>query len=131
MTCYAFEGRLRDNINRGGEKIGCEEVEEYVSTHPAVADAKLVAMPDPFYGEKGCVYLILRPGQAAPGCQGARRVPERTGARQIQVPGAVIVVDGFPLTRVGKVDKVEMRRMAAELVKGTAAPAPIVEGAPA
>src|SRR5690606_26618948 len=40
-TYYRFEGRLRDNINRGGEKIGCEEVELFVSKHPAVLDAKL------------------------------------------------------------------------------------------
>ncbi len=58
VTCYAFEGRLRDNVNRGGEKIGCEEVEALVSQHPAVADAKLVPMPDAFYGEKGCIYII-------------------------------------------------------------------------
>ena len=39
QTCYTFEGRLRDNINRGGEKIGCEEVEAQVGAHPAVAEA--------------------------------------------------------------------------------------------
>ena len=66
VTYYAFEGRLRDNVNRGGEKIGCEEVEGFVSRHPAVADAKLVAMPDPFYGEKGCIFIIERPGMSAP-----------------------------------------------------------------
>lgn len=131
VTCYAFEGRLRDNINRGGEKIGCEEVEEYVSRHPAVADAKLVAMPDPFYGEKGCIYLILRPGQAAPDVKELAAFLSGLGLAKYKCPEAVIVVDGFPVTRVGKVDKVEMRRMAAELVKGTAAPAPIVKGAPA
>ena len=52
QTCYVFEGRLRDNINRGGEKIGCEEVEAQVGAHPAIAEARLVAMPDPFYGER-------------------------------------------------------------------------------
>ena len=52
-TYYAFdEGRLRDNVNRGGEKIGCEEVEAFVSMHPAVVEAKLVPMPDKLYGEK-------------------------------------------------------------------------------
>src|SRR5690606_7874420 len=60
-TYYRFEGRLRDNINRGGEKIGCEEVEEFVSKHPAVLDAKLISMPYPLYGDSGCVYRILQP----------------------------------------------------------------------
>ena len=40
QTCYVFEGRLRDNINRGGEKIGCEEVEAQVGAHPAIAEAR-------------------------------------------------------------------------------------------
>ena len=61
-----LNGRLRDNVNRGGEKIGCEEVEGHVSQHPAVSDAKLVAMPDPFYGEKACIFIIPRPGMQAP-----------------------------------------------------------------
>ncbi|WP_443092776.1 AMP-binding enzyme, partial [Acinetobacter ursingii] len=58
VICYTFEGRLRDNVNRGGEKIGCEEVEAFICKLPAVADAKLVAMPDPIYGEKGFIFII-------------------------------------------------------------------------
>src|SRR5690606_21457134 len=65
-TYYRFEGRLRDNINRDGEKIGCEEVELFVSKHPANLDAKMIAMPDPVYGEKGCVFVMPKPGERAP-----------------------------------------------------------------
>ena len=60
ITCYSFEGRIKDNINRGGEKIGAEEIEALVGTHPDVADVRVVAMPDPVYGEKACAFLIVR-----------------------------------------------------------------------
>ncbi|MBL0420708.1 AMP-binding protein [Ramlibacter sp. AW1] len=116
VTCYSFEGRLRDNINRGGEKIGCEEVEEFVSRHPAVADAKLVAMPDPFYGEKGCVFLVLRPGMAAPDVKELAQFLVGQGLAKYKCPERVEVVDAFPVTRVGKVDKAALRATAAQLV---------------
>ncbi|MGC7403041.1 AMP-binding protein [Pandoraea pneumonica] len=120
VACYAFEGRLRDNINRGGEKIGCEEVEAFVSHHPAVADAKLVAMPDPLYGEKGCVYLILRPGHSAPSIAELGAFLVGHGLAKFKCPERVEVVDEFPVTRVGKVDKASLRaaiasRIAAEV----------------
>ena len=115
-TYYRFEGRLRDNINRGGEKIGCEEVEGYVSMHPAVADAKLVAMPDPYYMEKGCVYVITRPGCAAPSVKELADFLIGHGLAKYKCPERVEVVDEFPLTRVGKVDKPALKKMISELL---------------
>jgi non-ribosomal peptide synthetase component E (peptide arylation enzyme) len=114
---YAFEGRLRDNVNRGGEKIGCEEVEGHVSQHPAVADAKLVAMPDPLYGEKGCIFIIPRPGMAAPDVQALGRFLAERGLAKYKCPERVQEVQEFPLTRVGKVDKPAMKRRIAELLE--------------
>ncbi|WP_028219641.1 AMP-binding protein [Paraburkholderia oxyphila] len=114
---YTFEGRLRDNVNRGGEKIGCEEVEGHVSQHPAVADAKLVAMPDPFYGEKGCIYIIARPGMPAPDVQALGQFLVERGLAKYKCPERVMVVDEFPLTRVGKVDKPAMKRHIAGILE--------------
>jgi non-ribosomal peptide synthetase component E (peptide arylation enzyme) len=113
-TYFAFEGRLRDNINRGGEKIGCEEVEAFVSMHPAVADAKLVAMPDPFYGEKGCVYIIPRPGQTAPAVKALAEFLAGKGLAKFKCPERVETIEIFPVTRVGKLDKVALKAMIAE-----------------
>jgi non-ribosomal peptide synthetase component E (peptide arylation enzyme) len=110
VRCFAFEGRLRDNINRGGEKIGCEEVEAYVSHHPAVADAKLVAMPDALYGEKACVYLILRAGHTAPTVRQLADFLVAQGLAKFKCPERIEIVDEFPVTRVGKVDKTALRR---------------------
>jgi 2,3-dihydroxybenzoate-AMP ligase len=58
------EGRRKDLINRGGEKISCEEVENFIHRHPAVKSACLVAMPDPVFGEKACAFVILREGES-------------------------------------------------------------------
>ncbi|MGR6783154.1 AMP-binding enzyme, partial [Aeromonas veronii] len=58
--------RLKDNIDRGGEKFGTEDIEALINQHPAIADSKVVAMPDPQYGEKACAYLIAIPGAVLP-----------------------------------------------------------------
>ena len=113
QACYAFEGRMRDNVNRGGEKIGCEEVEAIVSRHPAVSDAKLVPMPDPVYGERGCIYLIIRPGHVEPDVAELVRFLSDAGLAKFKCPERIEVVDEFPTTRVGKLDKVALRRMIA------------------
>ncbi|SOY68539.1 AMP-dependent synthetase and ligase [Cupriavidus taiwanensis] len=119
--CFAFEGRLRDNVNRGGEKIGSEEVEAYVSRHPAVADAKLVAMPDPLYGEKGCIYVILRAGHAAPDVAELAGFLVAQGLAKFKCPERIEVVAEFPVTRVGKVDKAALRAMVARQLDAEAA----------
>jgi pyochelin biosynthesis protein PchD len=116
-TYYAFEGRSRDNINRGGEKIGCEEVEAFVSMHPAVVDAKLVPMPDDFYGEKGCVCVILRPGRVAPDVKELAGFLVGKGLAKFKCPERIEVIEAFPVTRVGKVDKPALKAAIAELLK--------------
>jgi len=116
-SCYAFEGRLRDNINRGGEKIGCEEVEAYICEHPAVADAKLVAMPDELLGEKGCVYLILRPEKEAPTVEELCEFLVAKGMAKFKCPERIELVDEYPVTKVGKVDKAVLRQHIADLLE--------------
>ncbi|MEW6339440.1 MAG: AMP-binding protein [Paraburkholderia sp.] len=120
-TWFSFEGRLRDNINRGGEKIGAEEVEAFLSHHPAVLDAKLVAMPDPLYGEKGCAFLILRQGHAAPTVAEMIDFLCSKGLAKFKCPERIEVVEEFPVTRVGKVDKPAMRRVIASILESEAA----------
>ena len=57
------EGRRKDIINRGGEKISCDEVENYIFGHPKVKSVTLVAMPDETFGEKACAFVIPKPGE--------------------------------------------------------------------
>jgi 2,3-dihydroxybenzoate-AMP ligase len=58
------EGRRKDLINRGGEKISCDEIENYIFAHPKVKAVTLVAMPDEVFGEKACAFVIPKPGES-------------------------------------------------------------------
>ena len=115
--CFVFEGRLKDNISRGGEKYGAEEVETLLVKHPAVLDARVVAMPDRLYGEKGCAFLILREGRASPSLAELGDFLLGLGLAKYKLPERIEVLEQFPLTRVGKVDKVQLREGIAAVVR--------------
>ena len=74
------EGRAKDLINRGGEKISAEEIENLLLAHPAVREAAAVAMPHPVLGEQTCAYLVLRPDETASTSTGACRPTSTAGA---------------------------------------------------
>ena len=118
---YVFEGRMKDNINRGGEKFGAEEVENIIVRHPAVNDVRVVAMPDPFFGEKACAFIISRPGQAVPSVAALGEFLQRQGLAKFKLPERVEAIEEFPVTRVGKVDKQALRRMIADTLAREAA----------
>jgi len=61
---YVVEGRKKDLINRGGEKISAEEVENLILMHPAVQNVACVPMPDDNMGEKMCAFVILKAGRS-------------------------------------------------------------------
>jgi non-ribosomal peptide synthetase component E (peptide arylation enzyme) len=112
---YVYEGRLRDNINRGGEKISAEEVESFIIQHPAVADARVVAMPDPIMGEKACAFVIARPGASGLTITQLGDFLTAKGLAKFKLPERVEMVSDFPVTGVGKVDKHALRSLAQEL----------------
>jgi 2,3-dihydroxybenzoate-AMP ligase len=107
------EGRDKDQINRGGEKIAAEEVENHLLAHPAVHDAAVVAMPDPYLGERTCAFVVLRDGVDPPRPVELRRFVRGRGLADFKVPDRVEVVDAFPRTNVGKVSKKDLRLLAA------------------
>ena len=114
---YAFEGRLKDNINRGGEKFGAEEVEHLIARHPDIADARVVAMPDKHYGEKACAFLTVRPGRTAPSLRELGEFLVGLGLAKYKLPERLETIAEFPVTRVGKVDKAALRaRIARQLL---------------
>lgn len=113
----SFEGRLKDNIDRGGEKFGAEEVELMVARHPAVAEVAVVAMPDRVYGEKACAYVIRRPGQELPDVKELGAFLVRQGIAKFKCPERIEEVAAFPVTRVGKTDKGALRTMIADKMK--------------
>ncbi|MFN2996535.1 hypothetical protein ALQ63_02072 [Serratia plymuthica] len=101
------EGRQKDQINRGGEKIAAEEIENLLLRHPEVINAALVSMPDELMGEKSCAFIIaasaLKPVVL-------RRHLRAEGVAEFKLPDRFIQVDTLPLTPVGKVDKKRLRQ---------------------
>ncbi|MFD3440306.1 (2,3-dihydroxybenzoyl)adenylate synthase [Streptomyces sp. NPDC058685] len=106
------EGRAKDQINRGGEKIAAEEVENVILGHPAVHDVSVVSVPDDYLGERSCAYVILRPDAELRPAAVRRYVRER-GLAAYKVPDRVEFVEAFPSTGIGKVSKKDLRTTAA------------------
>jgi len=102
------EGRDKDMINRGGEKISAEEVENLAYQLPAVSQAAAVAMPDPVLGERVCLYVVLRPG-AALTLDEVRASMEGVGVARFKLPERLEIVDELVSTKVGKIDKKALR----------------------
>ncbi len=105
-------GRIKDQINRGGEKIAAEEVENLLMAHPAITHAALVSMPDEAMGEKSCAFVV----SADPALKGValRRYLRGLGLADYKLPDRIERVAALPMTAVGKVDKTRLRRHLAE-----------------
>ncbi len=109
------QGREKDQINRGGEKIAAEEVENLLLRHEAVIHAALVSMEDSLLGEKSCAYLVVKkPLRAVE----VRRFLREQGVAEFKLPDRVECLEALPLTPVGKVDKKQLRLWLAERAQG-------------
>ena len=102
------EGRDKDMINRGGEKISAEEVENLVYQLPQVAQVAAIAMPDPELGERVCIYAVLMPG-AALTLDAVRAAMTKAEVARFKWPERLVVVPELPATKVGKIDKKALR----------------------
>ncbi|MET9423799.1 AMP-binding protein [Streptomyces sp. NPDC006540] len=111
------EGRIKDVVIRGGDKVSATEVEGHLSAHPDVQQAAVVAMPDAVWGEKVCAYIVPAPGRTAPPTAALRRLLRARGLADYKLPDRVEVVDAFPLTGLNKVDK---KALAADIAAKTA-----------
>lgn len=110
------EGRRKDLINRGGEKISCDEVENLIFGLPQVKDVSLVAMPDPVFGEKACACVVLRPGTRLD----LQELVAHLRAQRIasfKLPERLEVMPAFPVSPVGKILKRQLRDMIAAKVE--------------
>jgi 2,3-dihydroxybenzoate-AMP ligase len=115
---YIVEGRKKDLINRGGEKISAEEIENLILSHPAVLNVACVPMPDPVLGERMCAFVIARPGRAL-------TLPELTafltekGLAKFKLPERLELTGDLPLSKFGKVAKNVLTKRIADEVKAT------------
>jgi 2,3-dihydroxybenzoate-AMP ligase len=96
-------GRIKDQINRGGEKVAAVEVEEQLLTHPAITAAALVGVPDERWGERAVAFVVC--AGAAPGTREVAAHLKERGLAGYKAPDEVVRVPALPLTAVGKVDK--------------------------
>ncbi|MEH6416162.1 (2,3-dihydroxybenzoyl)adenylate synthase [Pseudomonas sp. CGJS7] len=106
------EGRAKDQINRGGEKIAAEEIEGYLLAHPAVFDAALVAMPDRWLGEKSCAFVVPRNDSHGVPVTTVRELAaflRERGIAAFKIPDRIEFLTALPRTAVGKIDKKALR----------------------
>jgi fatty-acyl-CoA synthase len=108
----AVVGRLKDMIIRGGENIYPREIEEFLFTHPDIKDAKVIGVPDEKYGEEVCAWVQLR--QRATLDEEAIRAFCKEHIAYFKVPRYVRLVEAFPMTVTGKVQKFRMREIMVE-----------------
>ena len=114
-------GRIKDLVIRGGENIYPREVEEFLYSHPDIADVQVIGVPDPKYGEELMAWVVMKPGTSALTAELLQQFCSGQLAHY-KVPRYVHIVEVFPMTVTGKVRKVEMRA-AAVTILGLATPA--------
>ena len=112
------EGRDKDMINRGGEKISAEEVENLVYRMPGIAQVAAVAAPDAELGERICVFVVPTPGAGAPTLDAIRDGMAAAGVARFKWPERLEVVAELPVTKVGKLDKKALRDLLARTSEG-------------
>ena len=113
-------GRIKDLVIRGGENVYPREIEEFLYGHADISDVQVIGVPDPRYGEELMAWIVPRPGATLDVdavrafCQGR--------IAHYKIPRYVKLVDAFPMTVTGKVQKFKMREQAVQEL-GLEAPA--------
>ncbi len=109
---YLITGRLKDMIIRGGENIYPKEIEEFIYTHPAVADVQVIGVPDAKYGEAVMACIVLKNDASLTKEEMIDYIKSHMARHK--VPQYIEFVDSFPMNAAGKVLKYKMREEAAE-----------------
>lgn len=102
------QGRAGDHINRAGEKISAEEIEDHLSAHPGVFDAAVVSIPDAFLGERSCAFIIPS-DQPAPKATEIKAFMRGRGLADFKIPDQIEFVTSFNTTAVGKISRNMLR----------------------
>lgn len=101
-------GRIKDVINRGGENVSCDELEEHLLAHPAVRHAAAVGLPDAALGEKVCAVLVV--DGEMPTLAEIKTFLAARGLATYKLPDVLRRSDELPVTAVGKIDKKALLR---------------------
>jgi 2,3-dihydroxybenzoate-AMP ligase len=111
------EGRDKDQINKGGEKVAAEELENHFLSHPYVHDCAVVAMPDALLGERICAFIVKREdSDETVNRASLNRFIRSKGLANYKIPDRIEFIAQLPKTKVGKVDKKALREHIAKLL---------------
>lgn len=108
-------GRVKDVINRGGEKVPVVEIENLLFRHPQVKDVAIVAMPDPRLGERACAFVVPADDEAPLGFEAMQQYLADAGVSKYYWPERLETIDELPRNPVGKIQKNLLRERAAAL----------------
>ena len=100
-------GRSKDMLIRGGENIYPREIEEFLFTHPKIQDAKVIGVPDERFGEEVCAWVQLKEGETL--AEDEIRAFCKQNIAYFKVPRYIRLVEEFPMTVTGKIQKFKMR----------------------
>lgn len=115
QTYYAYEGRIKDVIDRGGEKINAQEIERVLMQKPDLLAAAMVAMPSKSMGERACAFVTKRdPEGPVPILKDVQDFLEAQGVAKYKWPERLEVLDDLPVTKINKPDKIAMRGLIAK-----------------
>lgn len=103
-------GRVRYQINTGGEKVIPEEVSNVLIHMPEISDAAVVGIPDPVWGQAVAAAIVLRPGFEAPSVKAVRDFAQAHIAR-FKAPRVLVVVDALPTNANGKINMAEVKEL--------------------
>jgi fatty-acyl-CoA synthase len=109
---FRITGRIKDMIIRGGENIYPREIEEFLYTHPLIADAQVVGLPDERFGEEVSAWIRLKPDAVLTAEEVRAFCRERIA--HYKMPRYVVFVDEYPTTVTGKIQKFRLRAMGVE-----------------
>jgi len=113
---FVIMGRIKDAINRGGEKFSCEEVENLVLKNERIHNAALVPMPDPVLGEKACLFVSMRDKNDSITLEEIKDQLSRQGLAKFKWPERIEIRDELPETNVGKVLKEKLKKEIYEIM---------------
>jgi 2,3-dihydroxybenzoate-AMP ligase len=113
---YIVEGRKKDLINRGGEKISAEEIENLILSHPTVLNVACVPMPDPVLGERMCAFVVPKPGRTLT-LRDLTAFLTNKGLAKFKLPERLELTDDLPLSKFGKVAKNVLTKQVAEKIQ--------------
>jgi 2,3-dihydroxybenzoate-AMP ligase len=114
---YIVEGRKKDLINRGGEKISAEEIENLILSHPSVKNASCVPVPDPVLGERMCACVLLR-DHARLAFDELKNFLLGKEIAKYKLPERLEIFHDFPLSPFGKVSKKTLTEMISQKMAG-------------